>query len=390
MDSFKNFGDKLIGEFEQIGRMLSEKMARGIQNGSGAAQKALETMNDDLLESQQKYLAEKDKLEQKMEEAEEAKYQREFQQRLKKAKTAEQAEIIRQNESYRLQKKADEKYLKTLEEHLKNVEAKIKAQKKAIVNEFNEIAERAAKSLEELDQSKNKMTEKMTSYGSLFKVKKTTFLNSGFKGTKETYEDTLLDLSTYRANLENYSALLRKIKENGKIPVDLFRIIRDMPIDDAIRYQEALLSMDDESLSKYVDDWKAIQELSQNTAKESYAQETQDVLKTVTDEVQAWYGTIPDGFFEEGLLSAEAFRDGFLQKLQGIQEIMQNAVLSIFDNVMTQTAGEGGGMVNHVSNQNTVTYVLNSAGETVAEQLRSAQGHAAVSKLRGDYSGVSI
>ena len=146
MDSFKNFGDKLIGEFEQIGRMLSEKMARGIQNGSGAAQKALETMNDDLLESQQKYLAEKDKLEQKMEVAEEAKYQREFQQRLKKAKTAEQAEIIRQNESYRLQKKADEKYLKTLEEHLKNVEAKIKAQKKAIVNEFNEIAERAAKS----------------------------------------------------------------------------------------------------------------------------------------------------------------------------------------------------------------------------------------------------
>ena len=89
MDSFKNFGDKLIGEFEQIGRMLSEKMARGIQNGSGAAQKALETMNDDLLESQQKYLAEKDKLEQKMEEAEEAKYQREFQQRLKKAKNTE-------------------------------------------------------------------------------------------------------------------------------------------------------------------------------------------------------------------------------------------------------------------------------------------------------------
>ncbi len=390
MKYFKDLGNQLSGEFEAIGRVISERLGRGIAGGSGSAQKALQTMNEDLLASQKQYMDEKSLLEQKMEAETEAKYRREYEQKLKKAKTVEQAEIIRQNESYRLQKKADERYMTALEEHLKNVEEKVKAQKEAIVSEFNEIAERAADSMEELDRAVSRMEEKMTGYGQLFRTKKTTFLNSGFKGSKEVFEDTLLDLSAERATLETYRALLQQIKEHEQIPQELFRVIRDMSVEDAVQYQTALLSLGEAELEHYLEDWKAIQELSRRTAEESYAEELQGMLSTLDRELEAWYGTVPDGFFEEGQLSAEAFGEGFMKKLQGLQETLQEAVFSVLSNSFAVAESAASQSVNNVNQHNTVTYVLNSSGETVAEQLRSVRGHAAVSKLRGDFSGASV
>lgn len=390
MDYFEKMGDRLSGDFEKIGRLLSEKMGRGIAVGADSAQKALETMNADLLSSQKKYMDDIDSLERKMEEEEEAKYRREYQQKLQKAKTAEQAEIIRQNESYRLQKKANDRYMEALEEHLKNIEAKVKAQKKAIISEFDEIAERMSDSLEEVEKAKSRMEEKMTSYAPLFSVKQTTFLNSGFKGSKEIFEDTVLDLSKERANLTSYADLLNQVREKENIPSELYRAILNLPIDDAIRYQNALLSMGNDELESYLEDWQAIQSIAKETARESYAEDIRHILQTVDDALNAWYGTVPEGFFNEGQLSAEAFGDGFIQKLQDMQDMFRSAALSLFGSVSVERDGTNGSNVHNINNSNAVTYVLNSAGETVSEQLRTARGHAAVLKLRGDFSGASV
>lgn len=111
-----NQREKELSEaYKKIGRLLSENLGAGISEGAGAAVDAMEQINTDLLATQQQYLNEKTRIEQETAAAEEEKSRRDYQNRLKKAKTAEQAEIVRQNERLRLQKKANAEYLEALE-----------------------------------------------------------------------------------------------------------------------------------------------------------------------------------------------------------------------------------------------------------------------------------
>lgn len=380
-----NQREKELSEaYKKIGRLLSENLGAGISEGADAAVDAMEQINTDLLATQQQYLNEKTRIEQETAAAEEEKSRRDYQNRLKKAKTAEQAEIVRQNERLRLQKKANAEYLEALESHLKTVEARIKEQKESIVREFNDIAQRTAESLEELTYAENKMAQKMVKFGGLFNSKTITILNSGPNESKEVFEETILDLSKERKELETYAALLQEVQKRMDIPSELFQAIRDLSVEDAIRYQEALLALDDEKLADYLEDWEAIQRLSDETTKISYAQEVRAVLDMAEEELADWYGTIPENFFEEGRLSAEAFGEGFVEKLKSMQSILEAAVQSVItvealQSPYMQSTEEASGVQNV---QNTVTYVLNSAGETVAQQLRSVRSHAEITKLR--------
>ncbi len=375
---------ELGNSYKQIGKLLSENIGAGIQEGSDAALEASEQLYKGLLENEQSYFDEKKRLEQAIEAAEEAQHQREYQNRLSRAKTATQAETYRQNELLRLQKKANAEYMATLQEHLDAVEAKIKAQKTIIINEFNEIAQRATESVEELERARDKMAQKMESYGKLFKEKTITFLNSGPGGSKEVFKDTVLDLSKERQELEQYAALLKEIQSQDDIPKGLFQAVREMSVKDAIQYQEALLAMDTDKRSAYIKDWEAIRKLSQETAYVSYAEDIQGTLSRVEEELADWYGTIPAEFMQEGVLSAEAFGEGFVKKLSSMQEVLQGAIQSlkvaeIFTAPSLVDKMKSAGVQNI---QNTMTYVLNSAGETVSQQLRSAQAHAEILRLR--------
>ena len=81
--------EKELGDsYKQIGKLLSENMGAGIQEGSDAAVEASDQLYKGLLESQQSYFDEKKRLEQTIEAAEEAQHQREYQNRLSRAKTA--------------------------------------------------------------------------------------------------------------------------------------------------------------------------------------------------------------------------------------------------------------------------------------------------------------
>lgn len=374
---------ELSDSFKKIGRLLSENMGIGIADGSDTAKSALEKLNQDLLESQQNYMREKTRIEQAMDEAEEAKYHRDYQIRLRKAKTAEQAEVIRQNEQLRLQKKANEAYLEALETHLKTVEKRVQEQKTRIVSAFNQIAEKAVDSLQALEKAREKMAEKMVNYGGLFETKKQIFLNSGQRGSREVFEHTILDLSQKRAELEQYAGLLGEIQAMGDIPAGLFQSIRGLSIQDAIQYQEALLALGEEQRAAYLADWAAIREMAEQTARDSFAEDTRQALGAVEEELESWYGTIPDSFFEEGTLSAEAFGQAFANKLASMQNMLQQAVESVTSGATMQLRGVLDRMGNVVQNtQNSTTYVLSSAGETVSQQLRSARAHAVVAQLR--------
>ncbi len=370
--------EKEIGEsFKNIGKLLGESLGQGMADSAGRVRGASDELSRELLESQKWYYQEKERLEAEMDAAQEEKYRREYQNRLARARTAEQAEIYRQNEELRLQKKANEAYLENLKEHYETVKA-------LIVDNFSEIAERATDSLEEFEKAREKMADKMRDFGGLFDSQTVTLLNAGPDGSKIVFEDTLLDLSDEREQLEQYAALLARVQSMEEIPRGMFNAIRELSVEDAIRFQEELLKMDDESREAYIGDWEAIQALAGETAAQSYAEETREALESIEQALSEWYGTIPDGFLTEGELSAEAFGNGFIKKLKSMQELLRDSMLSVVtDRSLSETSGKelkAGGSKNIHYN---ISYVLNSAGETVAQQLRAAQSHAEIEKLRG-------
>ncbi|MBE7035846.1 MAG: hypothetical protein E7403_00970 [Ruminococcaceae bacterium] len=380
--------DRIIQEPMEAGKRTGQLFAEGIGSGmveyAGTARRAMEQLNEVLLDSQQDYFSEKQRLEEEIAEAEEANQQSIYRSRLRNARTARQIENLQNSERLRQQKNANQEYVDALEEHLAIVEERIRLQRDAVVSAFSDIAQRATKSLEELEKARTKMENKMADYGQLFKQKTVTFVSNASKKDKEVYVDTVVDLSKERKMLEAYADLLDKVKEKQEIPHNLFHSILEMPVEDAVLYQEALLSLDDNELAKYLEDWKAIQKVAKETAARSYQEDTEEILKTVESELAGWYGTVPAGFFQEGMLSAEAFGQGFANKLSDLQSVIQQAMQSLMPMATLQTgqllSAVGSRGIQNV--QNSMTYVLSSSAETVAEQLRSIRAHAAVEQLR--------
>ena len=65
------------------------------------------------------------------------------------------------------------------------------------------------------------------------------------------------------------------------------------------------------------------------------------------------------------------------------QAEIENAVLSVLPSDMSIAEAETDRQDGAKEFSSSVTYILNSAGETVAEQLRSARSHADIVKMRG-------
>jgi len=253
----------------------------------------------------------------------------------------------------------------------------------SVLHEFDQIAKKAADSLEDLEKAREKMAEKMVDYGGLYQSKRQIFLNAGPNGEREIYENAILDLSRERVELEKYASLLREIGMQEDIPSEMFQSIRELSIEDAIRYQEALLTLSDAERAAYIEDWKAIQNLAEQTAKDSFVKDTKLALDAIEGELENWYGTIPSGFFQEGTLSAEAFGAGFIESLANMQEMLQQAVSEVISGEGFLLQSGNSQTENTVRTNNyTTTYVLNGAGETVSQQLRSARAHEAVVQLR--------
>ncbi|MBE7041638.1 MAG: hypothetical protein E7400_06705 [Ruminococcaceae bacterium] len=374
---------ELSQSYKKLGEFFGEALSDGIRGSLDGTDAAAGELSDALLENQAKIYAEIARVQEETERSQEEKLQREYQKRLSKAKTYQQAETVRQNEMFRLQKKANAEYIEELKEFLKQIETEIEAQKDKIEEAFNQIATKATKSLSELEKAKQNMADKMQDYGGIFETKHVIFRNAGPGGTPIHYDDTILDLAEKRSELENYAELLESVKALDEIPDGLFSVIRKLSVPDAIRYQEELLKMSEAERAGYVADWEAISELAEETSAWIYADETKQVLDGIEQELSEWYGTIPQGFLVEGELSAELFGQGFMSKMEALRQEIENAVLSVLPSDVSIAEAETDRQDGAKEFSSSVTYILNSAGETVAEQLRSARSHADIVKMRG-------
>ncbi len=385
-----------LKETKELYDAAGEVTLASLQEGHKKAEDNITSYQERILTLERQYQEEKSRLEDEYSAAEEEKLQRNYEIRLSKAKTEQQAETIRINESLRKQKKANREYLqdlkdrltsekKLLQEKIKEEKARLAQQRKEITENFDEIARRALQSVSELDEARRAMAEKMTDYSGLFREHSTFFLNSGPDGTSELFEEVIPDLSKQREELSQYADLLEKIRQKHTIPAGLFQAIRELSIEDAIRFQEALLALDEKELAAYIEDYKFIDQLAKETANANYADETRAALNQVEQALAGWFGSLPEDFFNEGALSAEGFSAGFMEKIAALQGSLRESILSLLPAKAGAMIFSGGGANSATVNQvqNATTYVFKSAGETVAEQLQTARAHDAITRLRG-------
>ena len=309
-------------------------------------------------------------------------------------------DIINEDQYYeRLEKLRDEYFAvgtkEWLDYTLKIYDYQKKAvedQKKTIESMYNDIVKNATSKLAEVEKAQASFADKMKNYGSLYSEKKTVFKGMGENGENIEYTDIVLDLSQQRKELENYANLLEQVKAKENIPYDLFKLVRDMPIDKAVQYSEALLSASDADLEVYVRDWEAIQELSANTGGSVYAKEGQeaidDSVQYMKDKLEEAGMEIPEGFFTSGSVAAENFGEAFITKIDNMMAELRDKVANFaatLTPVSVAMAGvpAGGAAVSSTSYTN--TFNISPAKDRTVDQIAAWKAVTQVERMRGGY-----
>lgn len=313
--------DKLI---DAIGQLVKDNKTE--------VQKVQDEMNKELLDSEKKYNAESE--------------------RLKDSKS-----------------EADKKYL----ENLKNIaeqerkiydalQKDVANSQNAIMNSIKTFAEKAYKSIEEVQKAQESYANKLKGYVS--------FYNSS-TGT----------LSDYRAaskQLKLFSQALEDVQKRGNVPIGFFNELREMPIDEGIKFATALANAPDKIFNEQIDAWSEYQKEAEKISKTLYSEEA----KNAGDEVEQAFKELNADLDQQGQDNAEAWGNGFLEK---VQELMPNIISNInaaFSGIVSgnQYAYAGAG----TSNTYYSTYNIQpSSGESTQQQLWALKNAEFLKEQRG-------
>ena len=295
---------------DEVGRYIAEGVAAGIDDNKDKVLNSITALGKDTRTEVQKV---KDEINKTLLDSEK-KYNKESE-RLKNSK-----------------KKSDKAYLenlkKTAEEERKIYDAlqkDIENQKKAIINDFDEIAQKAFKSVSEIQKAQESMREKLADYGNLYS-EKTLFIMNG----KEYKKTTLDNLAEQTEKLKQYKDLLENIKKRADVPKEFFEAMRDMSVDEGVEYGKLLTSLSDKDFNQYISDWKEKQETAKDISKELYKDETENLQKTLID----GFSKTPEEFFEIGEDSVKSFGKGFMDNLAGVMENVKNTISDIFGSLL--------------------------------------------------------
>lgn len=300
----KELSRNVVDVFKEI----IPEMAKGILSDTRTeVQKAVDEMNEELLESERLYNEESE--------------------RLKDSKL-----------------ESDKEYLDNLKEIADKERKLYDARKKdvenlkgTIVNAYSDMASEALDSISELQKTQESFAEKLAGYGDLTYEK--TYTN---KYGKKVTETMLSDLPDQTEFLEEYYDMLMAVKDRGNVPKEFFSVIRDMGLEEGLEYANSLLELSDEDFANYIREWERKQEAAKNISKALYEDEATDLATSINDE----FDSLKDDMFGIGKDSAGEFGDGFIQQLKFLAHDIRYALQSALGGVTiggigTVISGEG-------------------------------------------------
>lgn len=265
----------------------------------------------------------------------------------------------------------------------------IEAQKAAITEAYNALAEEALAAFDEIEQAQQALEDKLNGFGSAFR--QVVIKNAGEHGEDLSYY-RLNDFEEQTAQLSAFQTALEQAKERGKdiLGDDLteyFRQFAEMSsVEDATAQLNALLSASDEEFDRSLTGWKEYRKKSDEIAKDFYKDESAELAKTMLERFQEAFDNVPDTFIENGKLVAEAFGEGFVNQLDEVFRKIQSAIDVNMATVTPSLSAVGGIPVTGytIDSHNTSIYNLPQTRETTAQNLQAIAAHEEVQRLRGN------
>lgn len=278
-----------------------------------------------------------------------AKAQTEYEKSIQEAtaKYEEKLQDIHNERMAKEQERAEDEYLnglkETAEKEQKMLEARakdIENLKKNIISAYKDMAEEAISDIEKLQNTQEQFAEKLSSYGSVFTEK------SYYTLAGEQKYNVLSGLGKQTDTLEKYYAALMAVKERSDVPAEFFDTLREMSVDDGLEYATKLMNLSDKSFSKYIEDWKRKQSVSEQISKELYKDEADQLANEITEK----FDVVEDEFFGVGENAADQFEDGFMDRLKDVLDNIKGSISGAFSTLLPTSIGMrlGNDVVNNV------------------------------------------
>ncbi len=374
---------------DEIGKMLMLGLRDGIVNNRELVLAATEELAKDMLDSERRYLEEKERLDLESDKAEEERRVREYEIKLSQAQSQSEREELIEEERLRLKKRADSRYLDQLKETAENEREIIDTLKDDITSMYEEIAARIEDSLEPIAESREKLEKSLKSYASASTgARELRILNSDGE-----VESTLYGLADQRESIDmlnRYAQAMERAADRIKTEFDtatardFMRALADMDIDEGALFAETLSAAPAEDFHRYIRDWGLKNTLAEEISRQIYGEEFTEAVDSATEymrsELEAMGLEVPEGFFASGTLSAREFGEGFAQ---GLNEVLEDARRTVegfgsFAGVVISAAAPVVTNNNYYS-----TYSVNGTRSTAAESIFALEAAATMNRYRG-------
>lgn len=385
---------------DEIGKMLIMGLRDGICQNQDAVLEAVEDLAADMLESEKRYLEEKERIEREQAEIDERELIREYNKKIAAAKTWQDKEELIWEEKLRLKKNADKKYLEQLKSQSEDEREVMDALKEDITQTYKEIAEYAEESMEDIVENRDKLAKKLTEYVSesgghtkntfTYETTEKTVVGAR-KNVEETIEFfTLNDQQKSIDALKKYASALEKVKErlekefSAEIAVKFMHSLAEKDVDEATEFAQVLGDAAADEFEDYIEKWVEKNELAQAVAQAFFSDEFEEAVEDSTDYMRQRLEQlgleIPEGFFASGTLSAQQFGKGFVQ---GINDVLEEArkMVTSFEATASVSGAKSGEVINN--NNFYSNYSINGTKSTVAESIYAAEAAATRNKYRG-------
>lgn len=326
---------------DEVGAMLVEGIAVGIKENSGEVSEEFQKLLDDL------------KLQKDLNLVDEAEYYR---------------ELEKLRDTY-LEKGTKDwwDYTKQLIDYESSLTDELKDN---IISAYEEIADTAAKKIEDLQNKQESFADSLRSdelyeTNTLFTLNGEEFTETSLKNwDKENeklraYNDTLSQTSErlqgiFGEDTESYNAMLE--------------LLRSDPFGEGGKTLELMKNATDEELQKFVSGWQENQRLTMNIAEQSYQNEAEAVQKGFIDTLTEKLKNLPEEFKTTGETAAEFFGEGFMESigtvLDGIKESLAATLGSMSVGDFSRSLSGIGASVDQ-SKTNNIT--INSYGNNPAD-----------------------
>lgn len=223
------------------------------------------------------------------------------------------------------------KYCKSAAENIAETE------KKAILGLFSEMGSQIEQSYEEIEQTQKKMEEKLKNYGSLYSEKSFTSAATGNSYSWWSLNDPEADIrvmKSYSNALSEAKKLLYDVfptegnEKNKQYIKDFFSLLGDMSVEEGLGFADFINRLPREKVEKYLSSWAEKQDLAAEISKSLYGDEVrevyekniEDMAKNMVSKLEESFGTLPENFFEEGVMAALGFGEGFINSMDSVFE----------------------------------------------------------------------